>query len=85
MCYAAVDMGNGIVARRSAMESAIDIGDGSYLKRLRSITIGNYLFGKFETKSRVTDIERAEGLEFVSNWDGERIGSGILDLALSSD
>lgn len=80
MCYAAIDNGNGIVARRSAIEAAIDIDDEEFLIRLRSVSVGTYSFSGFEAGMTATLAERTEALAFVSGWDGERTGAEIVQL-----
>lgn len=80
MCYAAVDAGNGIVARRSAIEGAIEIDDDEYLLKLRAITSGRYSFSGYEAGLSATVAERFETLEFVTGWDGERTGAEIIQL-----
>lgn len=82
MCYAAMDLGNGIVARRSAVEGAIEIDDDEFLSRLRSVTVGSYPFSGFEAGLSATSEERFEILQYVTGWDGERTGAEIIRLGL---
>jgi hypothetical protein len=82
MCYAAMDLGNGIVARRSAVEGAIEIDDDEFLSRLRSITAGSYAFSGFEAGLSATLEERFEILQYVTGWDGERTGAEIICLGV---
>lgn len=80
--YAAVDFGVGIVARRSALEIALETDDFDYLNRVRRITNETYQFNHRETFKAVDAGDRARLLHTVSEWETSRPRAEIIDASV---
>ena len=83
MSYSVIDNGSGVVARRCAIEAAVENHDWAFLNRLRSIPNGIPQFQVSNVEENPTDEERSEYLKFVSGWEGRRSGARIVDLKRS--
>lgn len=82
--YAAIDTGAGLVASRSALESAIEFDDWEILKRLRDLPTGHYSFKGQQCENPLPPEFRADYMEFYSSWENMRTGSQVIDLAATS-
>lgn len=80
MSYALIDYGSGVVARRCAMEAALENDDWTFLTRLRTIPIGMPQFQQGGVEVDLSEEARAEYLEYVSGWEGPRYGASIIEL-----
>ena len=80
MSYSVIDKGSGVVARRCAIEAAVENHDWDFLNRLRSIPNGIPQFQITNAEENLTEEERSEYLKFVSGWEGQRSGARIVDL-----
>ena len=80
--YACIDIGHGICATRSYVETALELRDYAILKRLVHINSGIRQFPNTQTaKSKVSDQERAAAAHWWSTLEGvERVAS-VIDLS----
>ena len=78
--YAAIDSGAGLVATRSALETALEFEDWEILKRLRDLPSGFYRFQTIAEHRIISKKEREEYMEFTTTWETNRAGSDVIDL-----
>lgn len=79
--YCVIDQGSGIVASRSLIEAALEIGDGALIERLADPAQPVHAGQGLSLPTRIDASQRAEALtKWVSQEGDDRSGAAILDL-----
>ncbi len=78
--YAAIDSGSGLIAKRSAIEGALEFDDWDLLKRLKHLPYGSPMFRDYSLLPGDARVPRGEYFQYVASWDGDRTGTDIVAL-----
>lgn len=79
--YCVIDQGSGIVASRSLIEAALEIGDGALIERLADPAQPVHAGQGLSLPTRIDASQRADALtKWVSQEGEDRSGAAILDL-----